>query len=230
MKPMMAALRSARGPMDMLPSSGVQIPRRGTLNCTGQSECRFVVLSSDEALDIARKEAGSETAAKVIETARNPAVYDNPGMGIRIKLPEDWKLSSEQPGSYSQPATVTFRKPGTLAAIFLGQQHLEASPELYRRLMEENVSNREDFKQTSSTSVIRDGIQGDRWSVTWKEKGILYRGIVEFFSAEDQHYYVLTAAPAEVFEKYSQNFEETLHSTQFPMLHVSAKDILSKSQ
>jgi TonB family protein len=228
LKPLTVALRSAKSPLDLPPSAEVLMPRRGTMTCTaGQSVCQLVLLSTNQASDVARMEAGSETASSVTESLGKPTLYNNPAMGMTFTLPEGWKLVSEQAPSPAQPARATFQKPNSLAAIIVVCQHLEATSDLYRKIVEEFAAKKADYARTSDAPVVRDGIQGERWDIRWKEpNGIAYEALIEFFTAQDEHYQVVAEAPIEVFSRYAQSFEQALQSTHFPMLHVSARDVL----
>ena len=231
LQPLSSALRSTKLPLDMPPSADVQIPRRGTVTCAaGRSDCQLALLSAATASELARKEAGSDTAAKVIEAAGKPNLFHNPVLGMDMILPEGFTLVSQQPPSLTQPATAIFQKAGTLATIFMFRLHLEASPEVYRKMIEDNNQRREEFLRTSAAPVTRDGVPGDHWNMQWKEHGITFRAILEFFSVEDEHYTVLVQAPADTFPRYSRDFEEALESVKLPAWHVSAPDILPKSK
>jgi four helix bundle protein len=231
LQPMNSALRATKFPLDLPASADVQIPRRGTLTCTPEHrDCQLALLTAAMASELARKEAGSDTAAKVIEAAGKPNLFHIPALGMDMTLPEGFTLVSQQSPSLTQPATAIFQKAGTLATIFMFRHHLEATPELYRKMVEDNDQRREEFVRTSAAPVTRDGIQGDHWNVQWKENGIAFRAIVEFFSIEDEHYMVIAQAPAETFPRYSKNFEEALESVKLPAWRVSAGEILSKSK
>jgi len=221
---MTSALQSANAPFDLPPSAEVLVPRRGTMTCVaGKSECQFVLLSAPEASDVARREAGSQTAANVVEALKKTTVYSNPTLGMSITLPEGWRLVSEQAPSPAQPtAKATFQKPSTLAGIIVVRQHLEATPALYRKIVEEYAAKKADWVRTSDAPVVRDGIQGERWDIRWKESnGIAYEAITEIFSVDDEHYQVIAEAPIELFSRYVQTFDQALQSTQFSMAHVN---------
>ncbi len=111
------ALQSAHLPLRIPPSAPVEIPLRGTLSCKSDDDhCHFALLTSDAAVDLARKEASGESAAPT--AAADPHLYDNPGLGIRISLPDEWQMVRDEPGSFSRPHNVIFGKPGSLARAY----------------------------------------------------------------------------------------------------------------
>jgi TonB family protein len=55
------ALQKAKLPVQIPEAAALEIPRRGTLRCrSGESQCHFLLLRSEEALDLAMKEALAE--------------------------------------------------------------------------------------------------------------------------------------------------------------------------
>jgi TonB family protein len=66
-----ADIQSAVLPMLIPSGSSVEIPRRGTLTCTSnESQCRFLMLSSQDAVDLSRKEIVSAPHSEVNDFAK----------------------------------------------------------------------------------------------------------------------------------------------------------------
>ncbi len=229
LKPMTDALRLAQINLQLPAPQSASIVRRGTLTCVAnQAQCKFVTLTASEAFDAARNEQAGPPSAIAKTSPPDPHVYDNPAMQVRISFPDGWRLVSEKPASYTQPAIALFNKVGTMAFFQILQEHLVAPPELYQKIVESAFSQQDDFTHTADEEVKRDGFSGTRWKMSWKTKGVTYQGILEFFSVGDQHYRVLAFAPVEVSTLYSQDFEDMLRSVQFPTLHVSVDDVLKE--
>jgi len=214
------SLQAAQLPFRIPESAAVEIPLRGTLTCKAEEDqCRFVLLNSEAAFDLASKEAAVDSAST--ETAVDPHIYNNPVIGMRISLPDEWKLLKEEPGSFSRPHNATFGKPGSVAFFMLTREHLEATPELYQQMIESGLSRRPEYKRNGTENVKRDGFTGTRWSVTWIENGgVAYSSVVEFFTVGDEHYRVTALAPKEIYDRYTETFENMFRSVQFPMLHT----------
>ena len=222
--PFAKALQSVSFPWRIPSEAQIEIPRRGTLTCSaGKSECAFVVLSADDAVDLSRKESAADTAVLAQLSAEDPHTYNNPAIGMKVSLPEDWQLIKEESGSFSHPHNAILGKPGALAFFLLTRERVEGSADLYRKMLDTGLSRREEFRRTGEMEVKRDGIPGTRWNIGWKEQSVTYVGITEFFSVGDDHYRITASAPAEVYSRYSQNFEDMLRSLRFPMLHNDPK-------
>jgi TonB family protein len=215
------SLQAAKFPVHPPESAGVGIPLRGTLTChSGEPQCRFTWLSPEEAVNLARAEMAAASATPA-PSARDPHVYDNPAMGIRLSLPDEWKLMREEPGSFSTPRNAMFGKAGTAAMFMLTRERMEGSPELYQKMIEAFFSKREDYKHGGTEAVKRDGLTGTRWNVSWNENGVPYTSIMEIYSVGDDHYRITTLAPTEVYSRYAETFENVLHSVQFPLLRAN---------
>jgi TonB family protein len=66
-----ADIQSAILPMLIPTGSSVEIPRRGTLTCTSnESQCRFLLLSSQDAVDLSRKEISAQANSRVNDFAK----------------------------------------------------------------------------------------------------------------------------------------------------------------
>jgi TonB family protein len=205
-----------------LPSdANIQIPRRGTINC-GPSACELLFMPSREAAELASREAGASIVTKqalVVDSHE----FNSAALGMKMSLSDGWRVLRAEPGSYSHPQGATVGKPGTLAFLQLTREHLESTPTLYRKMLDSGFAQRTGFKRTAEKDVILDGIPGTRWEVEWEDKGITYRGVVEFFSVGDDHYRIAAMAPSEVYGRYVQDFEDMTHSVRFPMLHADPK-------
>lgn len=139
-------------------------------------------------------------------------------------MPDEWTLLKEEPGSFNQPHLATFSKPGTAAFFVLVREHLEGTPKLYKELLERGLSQNAALERDGEESVTRDGLAGTHWNVTWKEDGgLVYFGVMEFFTVGDDHYRMTAAAPKEVYDRYAATFENMLRSVQFPMLHADPR-------
>ncbi|MFZ0136910.1 MAG: TonB family protein [Candidatus Sulfotelmatobacter sp.] len=214
-------LQSAKFPVHLPESAGLGIPLRGTLTChSEESQCRFTWLSSEEAVNLVRAEMAAASATPP-PSMRDPHVYDSPAMGMRVSLPDEWKLMREEPGSFSQPRNAMFGKSGTAAMFMLTRERMEGSPELYQKMIEASFSTRQDYKRAGEEAVKRDGLTGTRWNVSWNQNGVPYTSVMEIYSVGDDHYRVTTLAPTEVYSRYAETFENIMHSVQFPLLHAT---------
>jgi hypothetical protein len=146
-------------------------------------------------------------------------------MGIRITVPEGWMLMTEFPPSSTSPAVAMFGKSGAMAVLVLTRQHLEATDEMYSKLIESQMREREGFERMSQASVTRDKLPGTRWTLRWSEKNIAYRGVMEIFTSGDEHFSIFYGVPEEMFERYTAELNDAIRSVQFPGLHVTAKDL-----
>jgi TonB family protein len=201
----------------------VEIPLRGTLTCKSEADpCRLAILTSDAAVDIARAEAASNV--QVAESkSPDPHIYDSPAMGMRINLPDEWKVVREEPGSFSRPHNVMFGKPGSPAFFMLTRERLEGTADLYKKMLQSGLSQHLQYERTGEESVTRDGLRGTRWTMTWTEKEITYFVVTEFFTVGDDHYRMTALAPKETYDRYAESFANMMHSVTFPMLHADPK-------
>jgi hypothetical protein len=134
------ALRSTPLPLRIPDAAAVEIPLRGTLSCKpNEVQCRFSFLSSEDAVDLARNEAAIDTSSTTETAAVDPHIYNDPAMGMRISLPDEWRLVKEVPGSFSQPHSAVFGKPGAIAFFTLAREHLEGTPDLYKKMLESSL-------------------------------------------------------------------------------------------
>lgn len=219
-----SALQSAAPSLSFPPASDLEIPRRGTLTCSSETlPCSMILLSADDAVDLSRRESAADTATLAQNPAADPHTYNNPALGMKVSLPDEWQLMHEEPGSFSHPRNAILGKPGALAFFLLTRERMEGTPDLYRKMLEAGFSQREEYQRTGSMDIKRDGIPGTRWNIGWKDKGVNYVGVTEFFSVGDDHYRITAMAPSEVYSRYSQNFEDMLHSLRFPLLHTDLK-------
>jgi TonB family protein len=217
-------LQSATLPSQFAPSADVDIPRRGTLTCeAAKSQCSFVLMTADDALDLSRREGAAETAVLTPGPLADPHAYNNPALGMSVTLPDEWQLIHEEPGTFSRPHNAILGKPGALAFLLLTRERMEGSDDLYSKMLESSFAQREEYRRTGEMEVKRDGIPGTRWNIGWKDKGVTYVGIMEFFSVGDDHYRLTAMAPSEVYSRYSESFEDMLRSVRFPMLHNDPK-------
>ena len=72
-------------------------------------------------------------------------------MGMRISLPDEWKMVKEEPGSFSRPHNAMFNKTGSMAYFMLTREHLEGTADLYKKTLEVFFSKREDFKSNGES-------------------------------------------------------------------------------
>lgn len=216
-----ALLPAAKLPVTLPESSGVEVPLRGTLTCrSGEAQCRFVFMSAEEAVNLARNEMATASSMPT-GTTRDPHVYDDAALGMRISLPDEWKLIKLEPGSFSQPRNAMFGKSGSPALFMLTREHFEGSVGLYQNMIERFFSKKLDFKRASEETVKRDGLTGTRWRVSWDESGVVYTAVMEMFGEGDDYYRVTALGPKESYERNSEIFENVMHSLQFPMLRAN---------
>lgn len=220
----LAPLQTANLPSQFAPGADVEIPRRGTLTCEAASDrCSFVLLNAGDAVDLARKESAVDTAALAQSSDPDPHTYNNSALGMRLSLPDQWQLVHDEPGTFSRPHTAMFGKSGTAAVFLLTREHMEGSADLYTKMIEASFSQAEEYRRTSESEVKRDGISGTRWNIGWKQKNIVYTAVLEFFSVGDDRYRLMALAPSEVYNRYSEDFENMLRSVRFPMLRNDPK-------
>jgi TonB family protein len=219
-----ASLQASQLPIKIPGSASVEIPLRGTLHCESRQPCRLSLLTSEAAVDLARKEEAPALTSATADAATDPHIYDSPSMGIHLSLPDEWKMIKDEPGTFSRPHNVMFNKPGSVAYFMLTREHMEGSGDLYRKMLDSYFSKRADFKRTEDQPVTLDGLTGTRWSVSWTESGgVSYVSVMEFFTIGDDHYRLTSVAPREVYDRYSESFENILRSVKFPMLHTDPR-------
>jgi TonB family protein len=221
--PFLQLLPSAGLPVPIPHNVSVEIPLRGTLTCKSASEpCRFVVFRSDTAVDLARAESGTD-----VQVAQNkssdPHIYDNPTMGMRISLPDEWRIIKEEPGTFSRPRNVMFGKQGSPAMLMLTREHMEGTPDLYKKMLEAGLSQGAQYQRTGEETVKRDGLPGTRWTATLTKNDIAYLFVTEFFTIGDDHYRITALAPKEIYDRYAETFANTIRSLTFPMLHTDPR-------
>lgn len=217
-------LKSTKLPLHIPPAAAVEIPLRGTLTCTsGDEQCHFALLTAEAAVDLARKEISTHSAATAEAAATDPHLYNNPSLGISISLPDGWQLMKEEPGSFSSPHAVTFGKPGSAAFFVLTRQRMESTPDLYKKMVRSNFSQHSDFHLNGEETITRNGLPGDRWTMTWTQQEIAYFSVMEFFTVGDEHYHVMSFAPKEIYDRYSETFGNLMRSVQFPMLDTDPR-------
>lgn len=217
------SLLTANLPVPIPRNVNVEIPLRGTLTCkSGAEPCRLAIFTSDAAVDLARTEAATDV--KVAENrSSDPHVYDSPSLGMRIRLPDEWILTKEEPGSFSRPHNVMFGKPGSVAFFMLTREHAEVTPELYKKMLEAGLGHQSQYQRTAEESVKRDGFTGTRWTGTVTNGGIDFIFVTEFFTVGDDHYRLTGLAPKEVYDRYAETFANIMQSVTFPMLHADPK-------
>ncbi|HXM67099.1 MAG TPA: TonB family protein [Candidatus Acidoferrum sp.] len=220
-----ASLQEKQIPLRIPEGTEVEIPLRGTLSCTTEeAQCRLVFLTSEAAVDIARKESASDSSA--IAEVPDPGIYNNPAIGIRISLPDEWKLVKEDPGSFSKPHIAMFNKSGTVALFMLTREHLEGTAELYQHMLETGLSQQPEYRHNGTEKVTRDSLTGTRWSLTWNDAGgVAYCSVMEIFTVGDDHYRVAALAPKEIYDRYAEAFENMFRSVQFPMLRTDPRTL-----
>jgi TonB family protein len=220
------SLQASKLPVFVPESSGVEVPLRGTLTChSEEAQCRFAFLSPEEAVNMARNEMALASTTSAANATHDPHVYDDTAMGMRIFLPDEWKLVRVEPGSFSQPRNAMFGKSGSLAMFMLTRERFEGSLELYQKMLDRFFASRTDFKRAGEQTVKRDGLTGTRWNVSWNERGIDYSAVIEMFGEGDDYYRVTTLAPKDVYDRYAETFESVLRSVQFPMLRLNPHNL-----
>lgn len=224
------SLGIAKLPISLPESSKVEVALRGTLTChSEETQCRFAFLSPRDAANLARNEMALASAAPTQSSGRDPHVYDDPAMGMRVFVPNQWSLVRLEPGSFSRPRNAMFGKSGSAAMFMLTRERFEGSLDLYQKMLDRFFSNKTEFKRVGEDTVKRNGITGTRWNVSWNENGIVYSAVIEMFGVGDDYYRVTTLAPKEVYDRYSETFENVLRSVQFPMLQITP-DLLDSAK
>jgi len=220
------SMQAVKLPVFVPESSGIEVPLRGTLTChSEEAQCRFAFVSPEEAVNLARNEMALASTTPAASGTHDPHVYDDPAMGIRIFLPDEWKLVRREPGSFSVPRNAMFAKPGSAAMFMLTREHFEGSLELYQKMLDRFFATRTDFKRAGEETVKRDGLTGTRWNVSWNEQGVVYSAVIEMFGEGDDYYRITTFAPKEVYDRYAETFENVLRSVQFPMLRLNPHNL-----
>ena len=221
--PFAQSLQTARLPVPIPHNVSVEIPLRGTLTCKSPTEpCSFVVFSSDAAVDLARAETGTH-----VQVAENKSldshIYENPSMGMRISLPDEWTIIKEEPGRFSRPHNVMFGKPGSLAFFMLTREYMEGPAGLYQKMLEAGLAQQFQYQRTGEEGVKRDRLPGTRWTATMTKNDVAYFVVTEFFTVGDDHYRLTAFAPKEVYDRYAETFANIMRSVTFPMLHTDPK-------
>ena len=220
------SLQATKLPVFVPESSGMEVPLRGTLTChSEEAQCRFAFMSPEEAVNLARSEMALASTTPAASTTHDPHVYDDPAMGMRIFLPDEWRLVRVEPGSFSRPRNAMFSRSGSTAMFMLTREHFEGSLELYQKMLDRFFSTKTDFKRTGEEAVKRDGLTGTRWIVSWNEQGVVYSAVIEMFGEGDDYYRITTFAPKEVYDRYAETFESVLRSLQFPMLRLNPHNL-----
>lgn len=202
--------------------------RRGAMHChSAQPTCDLSLLSVPDAITQTAVE-GTKAAEALPGNTVDRHLYNSANLGMSLTIPDGWQLTGEAQGSLSKPATAIFGKPGAIVMLLLLQEHLEAPPDLYEKIMTQ-VVERQASKRLGESKVTRDGIAGDHWDLEWTDKGITYRGFLEFYSVGDQHFRIFGGAADDVYQRYAQDFQDILHSVKFPLLRVKAEDLLGTS-
>lgn len=223
--PLQQSLQAANFPIPIPSNVTVEIPMRGTLTCkSGLDPCQFAIFRSDAAVDLARTEAGTNMPAAENKSI-DPHVYDNPTLGMKIALPDEWKVATVEPGSFTHPHNVTFNKPGSMAYFMLTREHAEATPDLYKKVLEAGLARQSQYQRTGEENVTRDGLSGTRWTATMTREGIAYFMETEFFSVGDDHYRLTALAPKDVYDRYAETFANMMRSVKFPLLHTDPRQL-----
>lgn len=148
--------------------------------------------------------------------AANRRYYVNRELGMKILLPEGWKEISQNNPSFQEGKTVTLSQTGTLAFVVLTREYLEASPELYLKVLTSGmVSGTENSHELSRGKITHEGLDGTRLVLVTMENGVEYRSVVEVFSADKQHYRIMARAPTEVYDRYAETLTQMLDSVLF---------------
>ena len=130
------SLQATKLPISLPETSRVEVPFRGTLTChSEETRCRFAFLTPEDAVTVTRDEIALASATPATSASRDPHVYDDPAMGMRISLPDDWRLIRLEPGSSRRPRNAMFGESGSLAVFMLTREHFEGSLELYLKML-----------------------------------------------------------------------------------------------
>ena len=150
--------------------------------------------------------------------------YFNPDIGIKVHVPEGWRVVRQgKPGS-TQPARAIVMKVGALAALTLSREHLESSAQMYRLFAERQLAKNPDFETTGADAISVDGAAGDRMTYKFNhDKVEKWGGWVAFFSNGDEHYLITAVAPADIYDRYAPAYASMLQSVRFAWMHPDEK-------
>ncbi len=88
-------------------------------------------------------------------------------MGMRISSTRDeWNTAKEERGTFSRLRNVMFGKQGSPAMLMLTREHMEGTPDLYKKMLEAGLSQGAQYQRTGEETVKRDGLPGTRWTAT----------------------------------------------------------------
>ena len=149
--------------------------------------------------------------------------YFNPDIGIKVHLPDGWRVVRQVKPSYTQPARAMVMKVGALATLVLAREHLESSAQMYRLLVERQLAKSADFEKTGADAISVDGVAGDRITYKFNLDKVELRGWVGFFSNGDEHYRMTALAPADIYDRYAPMYASMLRSVRFPWMHPDEK-------
>jgi TonB family protein len=149
--------------------------------------------------------------------------YFNPDIGIKVHLPEGWRVVRQVKPGYAQPALAMVMKVGALATLVLAREHLESSAQMYRLLAEQQLAKSPDFEKTGADAISVDGVVGDRITYKFNHNKVELRGWVGFFSNGDEHYRIAALAPADIYDRYAPMYASMVRSVRFAWMHTDEK-------
>jgi TonB family protein len=153
-----ADIQSAILPMLIPSGSSVEIPRRGTLTCTSnESQCRFFLLSSQDAVDLSRKETSAQPNSLVNDFAKYAGSMT---VGSAVQQAAQAAAASRAAGAVGQE--LDFGQPGRLE-ILSDTQGVDFGPYLQNVLqrVKENW-----YKLIPESAVMKKGKLAIEFAIT----------------------------------------------------------------
>ena len=222
-----ASQASTRTPQVAVPGSqAVDLARWVSVTCPeAESECTLKFATDREAV-VAQLRSTLKNAPA--GGTRDPHAFSSETLRISLVLPEGWQKTQDIATASHSPAGlagVTFVKTNSLCSLSIWLYRLEATQDTFLELLEKGFKDRDDYRRVSRASITRDGLQGVRTLVNYKQNDVEMHAIVEGFSAEDLHWGIMAVAPKDQFERYASELEAANASIRFLNLHVDPKDM-----
>jgi TonB family protein len=205
------------------------ILRLGQVKCLN-GKCELTLVAANKAGALVPEETANnllpdEVLRSVPALAAQPPVaapetdFFNPEVGMKVHLPEGWRLVSETKPTFTTPAQSVLVKVGSLAFFILQREHLEASPEMYRKLRQEHMSSAPNLTVLGESSAVVDGKNADRVTFKVTQEAAELRGWMMFVDNGDEHYGILAMAPADIFDRYAPMYTAMTQSVRFAWRH-----------
>ena len=148
--------------------------------------------------------------------------YFNPEIGIKVHLPEGWKIVMEKKPDFGA-ARAAAMKVGTLATLLLVHDHTGSSAQAYRAMVEEELGKNPDFQVTGQEPAKLDGLDGERIAFKYTRNKTEMRGWMFLLANGDQHYRIGALAPSDTFNELAPAYTAMLQTVRFAQLHTDEK-------